>query len=137
MREAFMTNFSYNTSHLHARIQRAGGGGAVDTDPGKLKSTYVPQPLLLVRIPWKITKLPSQHSMLGHHWPASETPLAFRWRADDGPLFVVFGPLSISSIKKEKKVVKAELDAMGSVHDLDLVFNQCRSSFHEPPILLS
>ena len=24
--------------------------------------------------PLKITKLPSQHSMLGHHWHASETP---------------------------------------------------------------
>ena len=22
---------------------------------------------------WKIIKLPSHHSMLGHHWPASET----------------------------------------------------------------
>ena len=25
--------------------------------------------------PLKITKLPSQHSMLGHHWHARETPL--------------------------------------------------------------
>ena len=24
--------------------------------------------------PWKIIKLPSKHSMLGHHWPTSETP---------------------------------------------------------------
>ena len=36
------------------------------------------------------TKLPSQHLMLGHHLPASETPfqwrfeMALRWRADDG-----------------------------------------------------
>ena len=30
---------------------------------------------ILVRIPYKITKLPSQHSMLGHHRHASETPL--------------------------------------------------------------
>ena len=36
--------------------------------------------LVLVRIPWKITRLPSQHSMLGHYRSASETP-AFRWRA--------------------------------------------------------
>ena len=51
--------------------------------------------------PLKITKLPSQHSMLGHHRHASETPfkwrfaggsmMAFRWRADDGPILVVFG----------------------------------------------
>ena len=27
--------------------------------------------------PLKITKLPSQHSMLGHHRPTSETP--FKW----------------------------------------------------------
>ena len=29
---------------------------------------------LLVQIPWKITKLPSQHSMIGHHQHTSETP---------------------------------------------------------------
>ena len=34
--------------------------------------------------PLKITKLPSQHSMLGHHRPASETP--FQWRFASGPL---------------------------------------------------
>ena len=39
--------------------------------------------------PLKITKLPIQHSMLGLHWPASETP--FKWRANDGSLIVVFG----------------------------------------------
>ena len=48
-------------------------------------------------VPSKIKKLPGQHSLLGHHRPASDTPfewrfaggstmsLAFRWRADDGP----------------------------------------------------
>ena len=56
---------------------------------------------ILVQTPCKITKVQSQHSMLGHHRPASETPLkwrfaggpmmsrfsmAFRWRADVGPL---------------------------------------------------
>ena len=30
----------------------------------------------------KITKLPSQHSMFGHHWHASETP--FKWRFAGG-----------------------------------------------------
>ena len=39
---------------------------------------------MLVRILWKITKLPSQYSILCHHRPASETPvngvsLAGRW----------------------------------------------------------
>ena len=37
---------------------------------------------ILVRIPRKITKLPSQHSMLGHHRHTSETP--FYWRFADG-----------------------------------------------------
>ena len=33
--------------------------------------------------PLKITKLPSLHSMIGYHRPASETPLnGVRWRTD-------------------------------------------------------
>ena len=32
----------------------------------------------------KFSKLPSQHSTLGHHRHPSETP--FKWRADDGPI---------------------------------------------------
>ena len=32
----------------------------------------------------KITKLSSQHSMLGHHQPASKTP--FKWRFAGGPM---------------------------------------------------
>ena len=32
---------------------------------------------ILVQIPWKITKMRSQNSMLGHYWHASETP--FKW----------------------------------------------------------
>ena len=38
--------------------------------------------------PLKISKLLSQHSMLGHHRHASETP--FIWRADFDPVIVVF-----------------------------------------------
>ena len=34
--------------------------------------------------PCKTTKLPSQHSMFGHHWPASETP--FKWHFTGGPM---------------------------------------------------
>ena len=45
--------------------------------------------------PLKITKLPSQHSMLGHHRPASEKP--FKYAIDD-PLIVVFGSYFPSSI---------------------------------------
>ena len=44
--------------------------------------------------PLKITKLPSKHSMLGHHWHASEMPI--KWRFAGGPikahLFVKVGP---------------------------------------------
>ena len=48
---------------------------------------------VLFRIPRKITKLPRQHSMLGHHRHASETP--FKMRFAGGPMMarfcVVFG----------------------------------------------
>ena len=91
--------------------------------------------------PWKITKLPSQHSMLGHHWPASEMPfiiglpvkcysssarqqnaihlMAFCWRADDGLLLLLFGS-SFPSSKKTQKT--SELDPplaklSGSAHE--------------------
>ena len=54
--------------------------------------------------PLKITKLPIQHSMLGHHGPPAKRQMAFRWRAVDGPLIVVFGSFLLSSnYKKEKK----------------------------------
>ena len=63
-----------------------GGGGAWGPDPlenykkniGFLSNTG---PHLL-----KITKLPSQHSMLGHNRPTSETP--FKWRFAGGPLMI-------------------------------------------------
>ena len=60
-----------------------GGGGAGGPDPLEnyknigFLSNIGPDPL-------KITKLPIQHSMLGHHRPASETP--FKWRFDGGPM---------------------------------------------------
>ena len=61
--------------------ERFGGTGVLTPlenykNIGFLSNTY-PDPL-------KITKLPIQHSMLGHHWPASETP--FKWRLARGPL---------------------------------------------------
>ena len=43
---------------------------------------------ILVRVPWKITKLPSQPSMLGHHRPTSETP--FKWCFAGGPMMARF-----------------------------------------------
>ena len=71
----------------HARIQRG------DRGPGPLSNTR--------SNPLKFSKQPSQHSALGHRRHASETPLkAFHWRADDGPLLVIFGS---SPLKKKKK----------------------------------
>ena len=60
-------SFAYR---VHARIQCGTGG----TDPLKnhknieFRSNTGTDSL-------KITKLPKQHSMLGHHWPASKTHL--------------------------------------------------------------
>ena len=55
----------------------------------------------------KSTKLPSQHSMLGHHRNASETPI--KWRFAGGPMmaylwwYLVPPPI----IKKKKKTQKS------------------------------
>ena len=38
--------------------------------------------------PLEITKLPNQHSMLGHHRPASEMP--FQWRFAGSPMVARF-----------------------------------------------
>ena len=59
------------------------GGGTGDPDlPENHKN--IEFLAILVQIPWKITKLPSHHSMLGHHQHASETP--FKWRFAGGPM---------------------------------------------------
>ena len=93
---------------LHVQIQRGDRGSASPPPPppppGKLQknigflSNTGPNPL-------KITKLPIQHSMLGHHRPASETP--FKWcftgRPVDGTLIVVFGSSILIKLKKNPK----------------------------------
>ena len=69
------SQISLNPDQHHVRIQRGEGGGQGIRTPSPLKnhnnigflSNTGPDPL-------KITKLPSQHSMLSHHWHASETP---------------------------------------------------------------
>ena len=58
-----------------------GGGGRGPNPPEKSQKYGVlsntgPDPL-------KISKLPSQHSILGHHRPASKTP--FKWHFAGGP----------------------------------------------------
>ena len=82
---------------FHVGIQRGGGTGGPDPPPLKNHKN------IGFLGPWKITKLPSQHSMLGHHRPASETPMAFHWRADDGLLLVLFGSSFPSSKKQQQK----------------------------------
>ena len=57
--------------------------------PTPLKITKLWSSLaILVQILWKITKLPSQRSTVGHHQPASETP--FKWPFAGGPMMVHF-----------------------------------------------
>ena len=72
--------YSGNYSLIHVRIQRLGQGVRTHLKNRKnigFLSNTGPDPL-------QITKLPSQHSMLGHHRPAIETP--FKRRFAGGPL---------------------------------------------------
>ena len=78
-----------NQSHKHVQYVSMrgsrGGWGQIFPDPTPCKITKLYESLeILVRIPWKITELPSQHSMLGHHQPTSETPL--KWRFAGRPI---------------------------------------------------
>ena len=50
--------------------------------------------------PPKIIKLPSQHSVNGHHRPASETP--FKWRFAGGPMMARFKYYLDLPTKKER-----------------------------------
>ena len=50
-------------------------GGPTPPPPSRKITNLQGSLAILVRIPWKISKLPGQYSMLGHHdRPASETP---------------------------------------------------------------
>ena len=70
--------------YIHAPIQRGGGGGLEEDPLEKLKT--IGSLAILVTIPWKLAKLPSQHSMLGRNWPPNEKPFQWRWRAHNSPL---------------------------------------------------
>ena len=101
-----------------------GGGGAVGPDPPPPLENYKnigflsnasPDPL-------KITKEPIQHSMLGHHRPASEMP--FKWRFAGGSLIArLWWYLDPSSPHQTKKKTLSKLDPpltklSGSAHEL-------------------
>ena len=68
----------------HLRIQ-IGGQGVLTPPPPPGKIAQILSFLaVLVRIPYKITKLQSQHSILGQCRHASDTP--FKWRFAGGPM---------------------------------------------------
>ena len=83
----------------------------MDPDGGRVSCTPPPTPpppknhktigfiAIVVRISRKITYIPSQHSMLGHHPLVSQ--MAFLWQADDGLILVVF--LFLSPLTTYKK----------------------------------
>ena len=105
-------------SQRNIRGSRVGSRGSWHT-PLENKKKYIwflsntgPDPL-------KITNLPSQHSMLGHHRPANETPFKWRfhWRADDGPLIMVFESSLPSSTKKTVKIGPPLTKLSGSAHE--------------------
>ena len=84
-----------------------GGGGQGVRIPFEKSQTYRflsnagPDPLTNI-------KLPSKHSMLGHHRHASETP--FKWRFAGGPMmdhlkWYLGPPTPLQLQKKEKKNV--------------------------------
>ena len=65
----------------------SGGTGGLDPTPLKIHKNIGLRSILFW-IPRKITKLPSQHSMLDHYRHATETP--FKWRFASGPMIARF-----------------------------------------------
>ena len=99
-----------------------GGGGNGSGPPENLKNIVFLRNTGLDQL--KIKKLPSQHSMLGHHWHASETP--FKWRFAGGSMiaaycafFVFESSLPSKNKTKKKRKVKPPLTKLsGSAHDI-------------------
>ena len=70
----------------HVRIQR-GGGGDRGSGPPLKNHKNIGFPSNIYPDPLKITKLPSQHSMVGHWLTRQQNAITkvFRWWADGGP----------------------------------------------------
>ena len=95
----FVNEYTYKSvwpgkARIHVEIQR-GDWGRTPPPEKSQKIGFLSNTGLN---PLKITKLPSKHSMLGHHRHASETPLssetsynAVSLAADDSTLIVLFG----------------------------------------------
>ena len=63
--------------------------------------------------PLRITKLPNQHSMLGHHRPASETSGVTPWgRSWNAFMVRVFGSSLLSSAKTDNKTLARVFDPL-------------------------
>ena len=70
-----------NITHMN-KVMRGSREGTGDPEP--LENHKAIWFIILIWIPWKITKLPRRHSMLGHHRPTSET--TFKWRVAGGSM---------------------------------------------------
>ena len=122
-------SISLDIVRSHARIQRGGGresGPPPPPPPPHLKITKTENfSAILDRIPWNSQKLPSQHSTLGHHQHASETPfkgvsLAGRWWSAFCDIWIL-SPLK----KKEKNVVRVRIQ-IRSEWNSERMFRQCK-----------
>ena len=102
-----------------------GGGGQGSGAPAPKNHKHIGFLSITGPDPLKITKLQSQHSMLGHHRHASKTP--FKWRFARVPMMAhlvwYLDPLSPHQLKK-KDVVKfgpTLTNLSGSAHGLDRI----------------
>ena len=104
-----------STFQYSACADPEGGGGAGGLGPPLKNHKNIGSPSNTGPDPFKITKLPSQHSMFGHHRHAEQNAIlmAFRWWADDGPILVVFGS---THLLKKKKVAPPLKKLSGSAH---------------------
>ena len=89
----------------NSRRGKRGYGPHPPPPPGKLQKYGIPSNT--GPDPFKITKQPIQHSMLGHNQPISKTQ--FKWRFAGGPLMArycgiwILPPLTKLKTKKKQK----------------------------------
>ena len=79
-RPSFATDVIHLSYALSITYMGGSRGGRGSRLPHPLKITKIYGFLtILVRIPWKTTKLPNQYSILGHHRHLNGVSLACRW----------------------------------------------------------